>query len=292
MAPLDPSARPGPGRDRDGRGARRGAPWSSRWWRCWSSPRSSGRSASGCRACASSSVERRSARRSVRPRASTRVARRPPGSPEPRWRSATGSSWPTSTLEPGSTSRWPADASIGPPDAAYVDAGKGGAVSLVWAATASLPATVEPGVGLVLTQFRGTVDEGFFRRCSAGTRRSSPCGSATGQGYWLSGDPHFLFWKGPDGVVTEERRWVGDALLWSDGDITFRLESALGRDAAIRLADRCTEGSRGRLGPREREPRLPARCKRGARSDANGVPSPELETRCRRPPACADRSSA
>lgn len=131
---------------------------------------------------------------------------------------------------------WPTDASIGPPDAAYVDAGKGGAVSLVWAATASLPATVEPGVGLVLTQFRGTVDEGFFSKVLGGNTTVELVGVGTGQGYWLSGDPHFLFWKGPDGVVTEERRWVGDALLWSDGVITFRLESALGRDAAIRLA--------------------------------------------------------
>ncbi len=131
---------------------------------------------------------------------------------------------------------WPTDASIGAPDAAYVDAGKGGAVSLVWAATASLPATVEPGVGLVLTQFRGNVDEGFFTKVVGGDTKVELVRVGAGPGYWLSGDPHFLFWRGPDGVITEDRRWVGDALLWWDGGITFRLESALGRDAAIRLA--------------------------------------------------------
>lgn len=131
---------------------------------------------------------------------------------------------------------WPSDASIGPPDAAYFDKAKGGQVSLVWAATAELPSTVEPGVGLVLSQFRGTVDEGFFGKAVGGGTSVDPVDVGDGRGYWLSGDPHFLFWEGPDGIVTDERRWVGDALLWSDGVITYRLETTLGRAEAIRLA--------------------------------------------------------
>lgn len=30
---------------------------------------------------------------------------------------------------------------------------------------------------------------------------------------------------------------VGDALIWSDGETTWRLESAVGQDAAVQLAE-------------------------------------------------------
>jgi hypothetical protein len=29
---------------------------------------------------------------------------------------------------------------------------------------------------------------------------------------------------------------VGDVLIWSDGELTYRLETSLGRDAAVELA--------------------------------------------------------
>ena len=132
---------------------------------------------------------------------------------------------------------WPGDPSIGPPDAAYIDDQRGGQVSLVWAAAAGRPATLEPGVGLLLSQFRGDVDEGFFEKALGGETSIDPALVGDDRGYWLSGDPHMFFWVGPDGPVHEERRWVGDALVWSNGVITFRLESSLGRDTAIRLAE-------------------------------------------------------
>ena len=133
--------------------------------------------------------------------------------------------------------RWPDDPSVGPPDAAYVDDRKGGQVSLVWASTPDLPATLEPGVGLLLSQFRGQTDEGFFTKAVHGGTTFEPVSVGGGEGFWLSGDPHLFFWQGPDGFVDDPRRWVGDTLLWSDGTITFRLETSLGRDAAIRLAE-------------------------------------------------------
>jgi hypothetical protein len=56
-------------------------------------------------------------------------------------------------------------------------------------------------------------------------------------GYWIAGDPHFSFYETPEGEFVEEtRRWVGDALIWADGDVTYRLETSLGRDAAVRIA--------------------------------------------------------
>ena len=57
-------------------------------------------------------------------------------------------------------------------------------------------------------------------------------------GYWISGDPHFFFYTTADGRFVEDpRRWVGDALIWNDGSATYRIESSLGRDATIALAE-------------------------------------------------------
>jgi hypothetical protein len=57
-------------------------------------------------------------------------------------------------------------------------------------------------------------------------------------GFWISGEVHFFFYERPDvGYVDDGRRWVGDALVWYDGTATYRIESALGRDATIEIAE-------------------------------------------------------
>jgi hypothetical protein len=57
-------------------------------------------------------------------------------------------------------------------------------------------------------------------------------------GYWISGRPHELVFVNPSGEpVFDSRRIVGDTLIWARDGITYRLESGLGRDGAIQLAD-------------------------------------------------------
>lgn len=133
--------------------------------------------------------------------------------------------------------RVPADPAVGPPDAAYIDDAKGGQVTLLWATHPGLPATLEPGVGLLLSQFRGTVEEGYFAKAIGANTTVERVQVGGRGGFWVSGDPHVFFWEGPDGFVDDPRRWVGDVLLWSDGPITYRLEASLGRDAAVRIAE-------------------------------------------------------
>ena len=95
----------------------------------------------------------------------------------------------------------------------------------------------EPGVGLVLTAFRGAVDDGWFTKVLGAGTTAERVRVGGQPGYWVSGDPHFFFYEGPNGPVQESRRWVGDVLLWADGPITYRLETSLGRDAAIAIAE-------------------------------------------------------
>ena len=131
----------------------------------------------------------------------------------------------------------PAETTVGAPDAAWIDASHNDQVALVWATSDRLPQTNAPGVGLIEMAFRGKVDEGWFKKIIGAGTKVETAEVNGNRGYWITGDPHLFFYQGPDGAVDEPRRWVGDALLWSDGPITHRLETSLGRDAAIALAE-------------------------------------------------------
>jgi hypothetical protein len=131
--------------------------------------------------------------------------------------------------------RFPDDPLLGAPDATYLS--NRGEVALVWAPTDDLPPTIESDIGLLIMQFRGSVSpEPIGKIISSGTT-VEPVRIADG-GYWIEGDPHTYFYISPDGEHVEEgRRWVGDALIWQDGEMTYRIETSLGKDAAVRIAE-------------------------------------------------------
>jgi hypothetical protein len=131
----------------------------------------------------------------------------------------------------------PPDPSLGPPDAVYVDPDKADQVALVWAARPDLPELLEPGIGLILMSFDGSLEPGFSQKIIGSGSTMEAVEIGTGAGFWIEGDPHIFFYRSDDGFIDDERRWVGDALLWSEGGITYRLETSLDRDAAIALAE-------------------------------------------------------
>ncbi len=134
--------------------------------------------------------------------------------------------------------RYPTDPVAGPPDSAWIDPRKNGQVVLVWRTRPDLPATTEPSVGMLLGQFNGQFADGMiskFTESGTGVERVRVGGNPA---LWISGDPHFFFYETADGrVIDDTRRWVGDTLLWTEGGITYRIETALGREAAIRIAE-------------------------------------------------------
>lgn len=134
--------------------------------------------------------------------------------------------------------RLPADPALGPPDAVYIDPNRADQVALVWAAGPGLPETLEPGVGLILMSFDGTVEAEARQKFIGSGSTLVPVRVGTAAGFWIEGDPHIFFYNDEHGdFVDDARRWVGDALLWSEGGTTYRIESALGREATILLAE-------------------------------------------------------
>ena len=129
----------------------------------------------------------------------------------------------------------PTDPQIGPPDAAYVFANR---VALVWSGRPGLPVDPSTGVGLLISEFRGSVDQAYYEKQLSSDATVTPVAVGGAPGYWLSGAPHFFFYVDPNGTpVDDTHRIVGDTLIWTTGDVTYRLESQLGMEAAIALAE-------------------------------------------------------
>jgi hypothetical protein len=58
-----------------------------------------------------------------------------------------------------------------------------------------------------------------------------------GPAYWIAGDPHQVVITDAEGdVVHDSARVASNTLVWTEGDITYRLESALDRDEVVELA--------------------------------------------------------
>jgi hypothetical protein len=124
---------------------------------------------------------------------------------------------------------------LGPPESATLADGR---LTLQWPPSTVLPPTDLPGVGALLAVFPGRVEEPLLEKVlgpGANYERVSVGGRP---GVWLSGAPHLLMYVGPGGQIREDAlRLAGNTLIWTVGPHTYRLESALDRDAAIALAE-------------------------------------------------------
>jgi hypothetical protein len=130
---------------------------------------------------------------------------------------------------------FPTSSSVGLPDTIWF---RDGRITLVWKTRPGLPATEEAGIGLLITEFRGSVNSDFFDKMIGPGTTVSPVTVGGVAGWWISGEPHELLYLDPRGlIVPDSSRVVGDSLIWSRGDITFRMETALERGAAIGLAE-------------------------------------------------------
>lgn len=129
---------------------------------------------------------------------------------------------------------------VGPPDAAWA---WGSRLSLVWATDPALPAIGIPGAGLLVTEFHGRIGPDYYVKIAADGTLVERVEVSGRPGFWLSGRPHPIVYVDEDGRFVEEtRRVVGDALIWEVDGLTFRIESALGREATIKLAESLLPG--------------------------------------------------
>jgi hypothetical protein len=129
------------------------------------------------------------------------------------------------------------EARFGPPDAVYVKrTPNGGLATLLYTPQAGRPAAA-PGIGMLLTEFRAAVSDDYVRKLVGNGARIEAVTVDGERGYWLEGAPHVMVFADENGRFFEDQaRLAGNTLIWERGPLTLRLESALSRDEAIRLA--------------------------------------------------------
>lgn len=128
---------------------------------------------------------------------------------------------------------------LGPPGIVlFRSSPPGGMVTLIYAPTSELRATSVEGVGLLLTEFEGQLDESVFRKM-VGSGTSVEQVEVNGRrGFWIEGMPHLLTFRDSRGDLLQERaRLAENVLLWTDGGVTYRLEGRLTSESAIRIAE-------------------------------------------------------
>ena len=126
---------------------------------------------------------------------------------------------------------------VGTPSAGFAGWPDGG-VSLVWPAQDGLPPLdrAQPdGPALIVTAF--PTRSGGYDKVTTRDTDVEAVEVDGSPGYWISG-PHDVDAAAPgDPPASAALRLAGDALVWEDGALTYRLESDLDRDAAIALAE-------------------------------------------------------
>lgn len=130
----------------------------------------------------------------------------------------------------------PLPAGIDDPSAAYAGEPVSG-VTLAWAPSEALPAVLDHGVGLLVTAFPGRVDRYAIEKqvpSDATIERTTVEGAPA---YWVMGTHVFVYLDEDGTERLDTTRLSGNALVWTNGDVTYRLESALSRTEAVRLAE-------------------------------------------------------
>lgn len=128
--------------------------------------------------------------------------------------------------------------SLGSPDHVYfLEPPAGGEISLAYSSRPGLPATKETELGLLMMQFRGDINPDFLGKLLGPGTNVEELTVNGNRGFWISGAPHGFLYNDPNGDTREETfRLAGNTLLWEQGGLTLRIESALTRDQALAIA--------------------------------------------------------
>lgn len=127
---------------------------------------------------------------------------------------------------------------LGTPDEVYLDSlAPGGKISLLYRARGDLPAIAGTDVGLLLTEFGGGIEPGFFGKGVTPETQIEPVAVNGAAGYWITGGLRGFGYRGADGSFRfEDVRVTGNTLLWERDGVIYRLETSLPKDDALRIA--------------------------------------------------------
>ena len=122
----------------------------------------------------------------------------------------------------------------GEPDGVYLSAGQ---VNMVWEGGGRLPAAGDTGVGLLYSQFQSETGGDRFVKGVGGENTVVAIEVAGSRGLWVEG-PHSISTEDESGIPIEETlRLAGNVLMWESDDVTHRIETAVGLEETLRIAE-------------------------------------------------------
>lgn len=127
---------------------------------------------------------------------------------------------------------------LGAPDEVFLDRSSGeSVVSLAYEPRADLPEASETGLGLLVMEFEGTTPPALIKKIAGGGSSLQLVDLDGRTAYWVSGAPHPLLYRDPQGSVRESTaRLAANTLLFSEGGVTFRIEGDITLERALSIA--------------------------------------------------------
>jgi hypothetical protein len=127
---------------------------------------------------------------------------------------------------------------LGPPDRIRLDrVVPGGALELFYSPSAQLPRTTTTGVGLLVSELPGGIAEEYLQKVVPEATRVDRLRVDGRRAAWIAGAPHFFLYGDEAGRVTEDDLEIAqNVMLVEHGPVLVRLEGALHRPEAVRIA--------------------------------------------------------
>ena len=149
-----------------------------------------------------------------------------------------GSAVPLAEARVGEPPRVLLPASLPEPETAFVlGTGVRRIVTLAWRAGQGRPVLPGTDLSLAVMAVAGDTDDGFLTKMLGPGTTIQPVTVGGDRGWWISGAPHDLLVRRPDGTTgVMTSRLAGDTLVFARDGTLYRLESALGRDATVVIA--------------------------------------------------------
>lgn len=131
----------------------------------------------------------------------------------------------------------PALAEVGTPTAIYLEEGPPTVVHATWEAGPDLPEVAVTGIGLLLTQFESGTEQTVFSKELSDSTSVEVTAVGDDPALWIEGAPHQLTYRPANGIQTREvSRLAANVLIWESNGITYRLESDIDLQPALRIA--------------------------------------------------------
>jgi hypothetical protein len=111
----------------------------------------------------------------------------------------------------------------------------GGRITLTYPPSDRFPRSRFIAAGVLVTEFEGHIDEGFFKKVVPGSHIDTPDVDGN-PAVWFFGRPHEVTFFDRDAIPLETTRLAGNTLVWAVGPVTIRLECNCAEATALSIA--------------------------------------------------------